>query len=440
MSNELRLIVPDIFLRTGLVFYEYATQTLADWWSDPAVGSLFESPSGIVVLSWNVPYLRIRAEVFNESNTGQRPGGDATFVSDSARVAKLIEEEIKKAPKIKPAQMIAGKVSPRDVLRITFIVDTDHVSLIDDVKRAPEGGVAYELPLACYLIYLNTQAKAEDNARKQYRKTISLVLQPATYAPAYKGIVAVDLGNTNTTVAAVDIDREPSAGSVMVCPELAYGVNDPKQFALSPHGNLLPSVMRIYSTVDLESPNVSDSVELMGLSSIDELRRAVEGYSFEVGQSAQPALWPPDGLLVSPKRQLTARGQNSGNSVRTRLDDHVPPKPNYDAPCDYELKMTPELPAELFICRLFQIFKSIQRTYPRRIVVTYPTSYTRFELSQVVNAVYNAWKLAERFNPHGQLSPQEVIPLAVDEATAAAFFYLARFVLEPFPKLPFYRR
>jgi len=432
MEEDIQLNISDVYWGTGPVYYEFSTPRLEEWFSDPIRGSFSGSQNGVLTLAWStaVPYLNIRsAEVIHPADRQGKSPSKTEFVRDRNKVLELLRNYTGSSPKLgSSAPLIGAIVRPEDSVKMAFVIDTNHPTILNYLNRQDENSPDLSPIVHCYLILRST-----DEQKKEpivFRKRIRLTLKPTEYARPFGGVVAVDLGNTNTTLAAVSVDQEPQASRVLICPEIMFGEDNPQSYSFSRSADFIPSVLRIYSVTDTTSPEAQKWAEQLGLADPAELHGMVEGYTFAIGKAAQPLARPSDGLIVSPKRQLTIDKTVAAISVRTRLDDSVPPQANLQRPADYQAELPPERPAELFICRLFQIFKNLQRAYPRRVVVTYPTSYMKSELIRVVNTIYNAWRLAERFNPAGHASREEVIPLALDEATAAAFFYLAHFVLE----------
>lgn len=432
MDDDIQLTISDVYWGTGPAYYEFATPRLKEWFSDPIRGSLFDIPEGVLAFVWpsTLPYLSIRgAEVIHPADRQGKPPSKTPFERDRNKVLELLRNHTGSSPKLgTSAPLIGASVSPEDSVKMALVVDTNYPAILHYLNRQDENLPDLSPIVHCYLIFCRRDEQKKEPV--QLRKRIRLTLKPAEYARPFGGVVAVDLGNTNTTVAAVSVDQEPRASRVLICPEIMYGEVNPQSYSFARSANFVPSVLRIYSVTDITSPAAQKWAEDLGFLDPAGVQEMAEGYAFAIGDAAQPWLPSSDGLIVSPKRQLTIDKTAGAISVRVRLDDSVPPQAHLERPADYQVELPPQRPAELFVCRLFQIFKNLQRAYPRRIVVTYPTSYMKSELIRVVNTIYNAWRLAERFNPAGHASREEVIPLALDEATAAAFFYLAHFVLE----------
>lgn len=428
-------VIPHVYWQAGRVFYEFETPAQSEWWKDASLGCpLPNEKTGVLVIRWEEPYVRVRGEVHSPVGARQRAGsGDVRrrFASGWHEISKIMQKELGKVPNPQGQSLMIGTaISGQERAKFTIIIDTDHPYFVEQLRAAdiPE---PISICVRGYLL-IRAESGAVKNANQPLllKRQVILRLEPGGYAPPYQGIVALDLGNTNTTLAAIEINREPVAKNVLICPEMDYDSDDPREFSLKPHHNPIPTLVRIHCMVDPEHPMVDEAARRLGLAGSDELRDMLEGYAFTIGSLTQPIHLSPDGLIVSPKRHLTASKSGRRCVIRTRLDAQVPPRPQFDVPCEHEVELSQDLPASLFGARLLQIFRCIKRAYARRMVVTYPTSYTRSELSEVIRTVSKAWHMAERFNPEHPLPVGELVRLALDEATAAAFYYLARSVLE----------
>jgi hypothetical protein len=179
----------------------------------------------------------------------------------------------------------------------------------------------------------------------------------------------------------------------------------------------------------------------------------------ENGWHPKVALWVIDQLaegpgigelIVGPKRLLAGRDWEAPrtlqvyNMIRDNPQAAVVP-----------LRVPKRLPAELFICRVLEKFREASNREPMRLVITYPTTYTRRELSQLCQVVQRAWlrlryqkqedvgrviKARMEAIDQERVNERDVgICLLLDEATAAAFYFLYRKIFDRPGGLPRFR-
>ena len=92
------------------------------------------------------------------------------------------------------------------------------------------------------------------------------------------------------------------------------------------------------------------------------------------------------------------------------------------------------LPAELFLAELFRAFHREKMEVPRQLAITHPTTFSPFEIAQLRQAVVQGWRrslgaTARSYDPKRLVNP-ELPHLIIDEASAAAFYFLYRDFLD----------
>ncbi|HEX7378828.1 MAG TPA: hypothetical protein VF278_17025 [Pirellulales bacterium] len=235
---------------------------------------------------------------------------------------------------------------------------------------------------------------------------LQVEVRGARQAPPYSGFLALDLGNTSSALCALDVAAD-SSHDLRMLPSVEYGAAAAAR--LTSAGDSLPSRVRM-DDVDL------DSHEPLG----EELLNRPDAFVWRVGDEITGANAYADGVVIGPKRLLTRRDdvplelgvkRRRGNGRRETL------------------RLPNRLPAELLMCRMFQVFQTITKERPQRLAITYPSSYSSWELAQLREAVCRAllraqWRIDELH------TAQRLIALELDEASAAAFYFLHKRIFE----------
>jgi len=398
------------------------------WFRSAAGTSIFTQDRGVLLLYWRVPCLDVIPQIL-PATSSQDIKREA--ITDCHQISEFLKEKVGRAPKsFDPSfKYSAIEVGRQDQLELQFCFQTDFKQFMEFAREELAEG-ATRLTLAVSLVLCQKEANPEV-------RELKLALSPACYPPAFQGAVAIDLGNTNTILAALDFAGIPNSKRLKILDDIvSYSAEALSEHPLSSRGGPVLSVVRIDAVFDPNSPLAEALRELPGSEGQTTLRdkhAAVENFSWRIGKEAHLEHEGPVGLIISPKRLVTRESGDSGGkriTVRTRRSYQVPASPNFDQPANHSVDLPTNAPAELFVCRLLQLFRGRTLSYPARLAVTYPTTYSSSELAKIRHAVYRGWQMAEWLNPSHRPTEEELIPLSLDEATAAAFFYLSRRVLD----------
>jgi hypothetical protein len=249
---------------------------------------------------------------------------------------------------------------------------------------------------------------------------VSLTLETIRPPKYYDGYVAIDFGTTATTVVCLPGGKRELTDLKVLDTALV-------------RGQLLPEARPTETKVNLEAVDVpaderakTDLAEYPGAArwSIGALAgQSTDGLVLGAKRLAASPFWN-DPLMVPAYRRLRYGKRDSRKPVRLFYRH----------------------PAELFISRMFQKFCEANATRPTHLAITYPTTYSGRELRQLKEVVARSWlrmhnlgqtderiqKLLTRESAGGLGKPLAgKVMLALDEATAAAFFFLSEKIAAP---------
>lgn len=305
-------------------------------------------------------------------------------------------------------EMISGKLRRSQPIRLEISINTEHVGFVQLAEGIASGTAPATLTLDVLLI--------NDQGFEQH--SIDLTLGECKPTPPYFGFVAVDLGNTNSSLVALNAGtaQRLKTASVQVLPDERYN----RISAARMESASRPTI----SIIKFErAPNVTalkPEAQTQALAQPD-------AFEWETGKWVRTDV-SLAGIVVGPKR-LVARPAGSKKPTVTALDKASLSQPGQTI----TVPIDSWLPAELFVCRLIQGFQAVVRKRPGKLAVTYPTAYSSRELKQLREAVFRAMKRS-RWEAQTDLTASavdEINPLALDEASAAAFFFLHRRIFEP---------
>ena len=305
---------------------------------------------------------------------------------------------------------VADIVSRTDGLYIHAVLNTDIPEFAEAVRgleqQVPLNGdqVQWRLPLAMYVY----------GVQHEEQSTVDIPLRVATRVPAFDGCVSIDFGNTSTAVARIE-------GSALIeetytLPDVPYD-ESLANVRLAPGDHSIPSILRIQ-----HYPNMA----AIPREQIDTYRNNPRFVKYDIGANASSASDDLIGLILSPKRLLSAPTV-AGDAYET-----ASPKPYRLAAKDPVTKqvlhqeVSPTWPAEMYFRRLLQVFRAIHLANPVSLAITYPTSYSPIEVERLRMSMRAAWRWLQR-SAHDYYSvPEGPSLLEIDEASAAAFGTLVR--------------
>jgi hypothetical protein len=213
---------------------------------------------------------------------------------------------------------------------------------------------------------------------------------PATLEPDFDGVVALDFGNTSSTLVYL-----PQANPQSV----------PRPLRYFGQGGQPDTVSTI---VYLQKIGQKDRLRDAGVASWPETEA-------EIGTIGGANDITQGHLELGAKRQVVAP-KSLGN-----LRAYFPiPSPSPSDRLD-EVEFSRKLSADVFIQKLLGKFRENHKTRPRPLAVTYPTSYSRAEVEEYKQALAAA---ACRDTGNPSLKADEVVRLMIDEASAACFYHI----------------
>ena len=409
-------------------------------------------------------WLTVQAELDGGGRFGTTPKDliDALLkhkVEHSAVAQELATEEW-----VNAHLFAVGSVPAGGQVRLRFAVDTNNKKFIDAVQDPPLDG----LPVPVSIVYFDAAAPQADG------QTVRIVLHPATPVRASHALLALDVGNTSTSAAVLDPrerDGDPAPLSrrmPMLSARPVPGRGGSIGFA-DPKAAPIPSELRFvqfrtWYPAGTELPNTRIFPELL-LFPDDDLPNAVDYYA---GDLARADGVPARSVVMGAKRMAASRPRAATPGQPSQFPTHpvtaahrLIPEPSgeaVDMP-NATVHLDCRGPLELLAARLFMHFRESRKEWPLKVALTYPTTYSRYELQSLRRAVQKGWlrmqamrQQAGRDTPTtdrelndltrqlqavvgGRLdldtqSRDPVIQLLLDEASAAAFFFLHRKIFE----------
>lgn len=284
---------------------------------------------------------------------------------------------------------LIGEVAGEAQVTLTLSIDTDspaYLRYAAELKQAEQAraGEAAALPSDPRLIV--TAYARERGGQAVSQRPIRVLLTPARPMEPYGGYVALDLGNTTTTLASLDRKRDHANDIV---------INNPE-------GSRKTGV-RLLAYKAAERPRAERGQAAPAAP--------MPAASFKIGE---PAMRPGPGWLVLGAKRLLA-------------------DPNRTAPHEMWLnnrrvEVPKRVPAELFITGMLKEFHARQRQRIARLAITCPTTFSDREQAQLKRVVYDALRRSLGWSEY-KLDKDWLakhIPLVLDEASAAAYFFLSR--------------
>jgi len=444
--NYLSISIPDVFQRVGAIERTHVSQ------SDLRPRRPFEAKQyGLMVywprsLAWLALQLRHGEPgvEFKDNHEGltavcRQHGADPNHVAP----AKFLQSH---------SYQVAS-VSREAPITMSIRIDTDHEGFRQAVL-AQEGAVEREeflLPVSVMFfdakhlgVYFNQEG------------TLTLSLKPARAIPAYDGFAALDLGNTASTLVGLSLSDAFYRTSAI---RLVHA--DAPRGEWRQHVDPVVSHVRIDRFRSFEPPPPG----MRRFPSVlkDDYPQTVNWVAGRLASPQDNAGGGTTGLVLGAKRLIAGKDWEKTQKL-VCLHRHTYQKTEQSE----QIEILNRLPAELLVCRLLQRFREAAQAWPRALAITYPTTYSPRELEQLREVVQRAWlrmqsrsqslemaeSEADESEPlltkdcftlqrivHARRMGQEpdedpIIRLMVDEASAAAFFFLYRRIFEEPGGLP----
>ncbi len=343
---------------------------------------------------------------------------------------------------------LAASLLATSAVELVVTIDTDAAGF--------RAAVAAGLNPASGHLVLPVQLRHFDG--RQFRQYVDLPSQvnlsctPCKPLPRFAGAMAIDLGNAVTSVAALaaTVQVRRSASVTLVGLDLGDAAE----------AKLLASAVRL-DTVRTPRGAAAGTRRLPSQPS-DDLWESID---FAVGRVAltQPAgAAEGEGLVLGVKQLLSVPEPPPGAAPgRTAafFALNVRHLPHDGGPAQTEqMEVMNHFAGELIFAHAFSCFRAEMKAWPADVALTYPTTYTRGELRQLVTAAVRGWlrTMQQPQAPGGEPTPTDnpdldrlvaecrgwlndpgrkasdcpLVRLTMDEATAAAFFHVQRRVFE----------
>ena len=440
------LTVADAVPRTGpaLVHTNPATQPLAPAY-DPATRDC-----GVVVYWPDNGWLT----VVPTGGTGPLP-----FASDREGLNRVLGhyqalqqpagQDFRRPEFTRGHKFLAGSVKAgvRE-LRLTLVVNTNAEKFAPAVRQA-DSRVNVEV---LFFAYPNEQPHPE---------TVTLTVRQQGAAGPAVGYFGLDLGNSGSTVARLVPSGEIRADQVEL-----VGQVDPPAGAVGEIGTPNPArpdvpsdlrldLVRSYGPAGTPLPAVRPFPDPARPEDAD-LRAVMYAVGETVAKSSlQNGLLTP-GLVLGAKRLAAAR-EDTRVTVQT-LVRQIPPADSGRQPEEgfVPVSLSVRTPLHLLAARLLHHVREAYKGWPAALAVTYPTTYSRFEIQELRRAVQTGWLRMHGWRADGPVADARIdqvarplweasratfaapdgpddplIRLLLDEASAAAFFHLYRAFTDP---------
>jgi hypothetical protein len=353
---------------------------------------------------------------------------------------------------------LAGAVtlSGRDLrLLVAFEVDTNAEAFCAAARRSrhaqgvgPDGWYdRHELAAEVRIFLFDQKAGADlDFDEGELR----LVLKPASPVPPdFDGLVALDLGNTSSSLV-----RTPKGAENIDAVEVLDADRQPgrtQQQATAMSSQVRIDAVRSFPSdhqVDPSVPELPQGVRRFPGRPSDDFPQAV---GWTAGKLAATGSDTHANLLLGAKRLAACKDPAAAQAITTLH------KPGAGEDREETVEVLNRLPLELIAARLFERYREALKAWPKELAVTYPTTYSRWEIEQTRRTVQRAWLRMqvraqtpdldrpgedEELNRYvsdcqayltgGRQRGEEVLlpRLMIDEASAAAFFFLYRKIFQ----------
>ncbi len=341
---------------------------------------------------------------------------------------------------------LAASLQAANAVELVVTVDTDAAGFRAAVEARRDAATG-QLVLPVELRYFDGK---QFKSYVDQGSRLDLSCKPCLPLPKFVGAMAIDLGNAVSSVAALaEAARVYESGAVALV-GLDRGAADPK---------LLASAVRLDEVRTPRGAAVAGTRRLPGLPSDDlpdAIRCAVgRGALTGSGGMAESVVLGVKQLLSVPEPPEGVAYAKSPPFFALNVP-HSPP--DGGPPQTEQMEVMNHFPGELIFAHAFGCFRAEMKAWPADVVLTYPTTYTRGELRQLVTAAVRGWlrTMQQPQSPGSEATPTgdtdldvlvgmcrgwlsdpgrhasdcPLVRLTMDEATAAAFFHIHRRVFE----------
>ncbi len=370
-----------------------------------------------VILLWDeshVPYLKLKMKA-NQQEVGVGKAG----------YQKLVEElHLPDSRQTPPPGIGWSCVMQRgDPITVSGYIDTNDMALYETARKITNEFTDHERLLAFSI----TAILVAGNATEQFE--LEIILTPPDpeqgksadprkkytgYRPQpYGGYIGLDIGNHNSTIAAYSFG---AAEDVKILKEPGSGTENA---SLQPDARPISSAVCYRSVTDATYDDSSDSINyLIGRLADNRAKVSMDGVELAAKRlAASPYFHTPK------EYSILSLSSRSAAEASDQVDVSLPRR----------------LAGELLAARMLHLFREGTRTVPTRIAISYPTTFSEREVNQLREVVHRGWlrmyprpqdeqnlKVLKRpfLGPAKLTADSEGILFMLDEASAAAFFFL----------------
>lgn len=286
-------------------------------------------------------------------------------------------------------------------LDLFVTVNTDHPDLIKAIEAAERGasGTAARPPEP-YRIGVNAIVVGEDRKTAKSERFLRLQLLPMRQMPIFAGYAAIDFGNTSSALVLSEAN-ERDEFHVVPSDVLTKG---------PVAGRPVQTALRITAIKPpLKPGGFFHYKAFIGSQSLEEV----------------DAGW----LVLGAKRLLSDRKkQTAGDGEVVVIGNEMHRVPTED-------------PAEVYISHMLHGMFFHRQSRPQSVAVTCPTTFTGSEVARLKRTVARSFLRAEgrAASTFRDATTDSYVPLVIDEASAAAFYFVYRDFLDGPGRMPAFR-
>jgi hypothetical protein len=322
-----------------------------------------------------------------------RQGSETSFSPDPQEARKLLADlgladrvgaEYDSADGRPRRRLLIGRARAGQTANLVVRIDTDDETFLSRSDALPpESHRGLVVPLSL----VAARKPADDSRLVGQQQDVTLCLRPAQRLPSYEGVVGLDLGMTSSTLVGLPLSGDEVSDIQVVNVEgVPTAAGDPPP---------VPSAVRLFEY----TPDETDS-------------RAVPPATWAHGRRAMTGA--QQGWLVLGGRRMV-RDAAATQRWRVWLGNRTVDVPR-------------QLPMELFVTSLFKAFFAQQGAIPARMALTCPADASSPEVHALGEIVFRAWlrALQKKQYESTRADIDRLIPLVLDEASAAALYFLYR--------------
>jgi hypothetical protein len=290
------------------------------------------------------------------------------------------------------AKPVAGKD-----ITLRLVVDTGHDLFRAQTANGPLATIAVDLMIDV----IGNIAKTTE-VRSTTSPTTLTINIPLGQLEPFHGVVAIDFGNTNSTMVASDEGVGRSA--LIPCDSVLVDIFPPLEL-----GEAMREARPVPTSLDL----------LKRVEGQDGLFSYMGSYGTKANLTEQSSR-----LLTGAKRMLSdlPKQESHDNMLSIVVGDEV-------------VRVPAQEPAEFFISKLFEAFLFYYKKKPTRVALTCPSTFTESEAKRLRGTAVNALRRALREPPlcledAAAETGESPVRALLDESTAAAFHFIDREVLQ----------